>query len=58
MMIRDEIYRTRPRVAADAHRAAHTRRPRFRPNWMRWLILLYCVVSWVLLGLLLGWLFG
>jgi hypothetical protein len=57
-MIRDEIYRARARTVSDAHRAAHTRRPRFRPNWTRWLILLYCVVSWVLLGLLLGWLFG
>jgi len=56
-MIRDEVYRTRARAVSDAHRG-RARRPRLRPNWTRWLILLYCVVSWVLLGLLLGWLFG
>jgi hypothetical protein len=55
-MIRDEIYRAQAGVASGVHRAP--RRPRFRPNWMRWLVLLYCVVSWVLIGLLLGWLFG
>ncbi len=57
-MIGEHIHPAVRRARADAERAAGPRRRRLRPNWMRWLVLIYCLVSWVLLGLLLGWLLG